>query len=80
MLEARITFDGVVVPYDWDSQGIKEISICTFDEGEYPVYLDQQGNKLFKDLRQKVRVNGILKTTELGRKFLQVESYEVLPW
>ena len=78
-VEESITIRGLLVPMDWDERGnITEIAVSTYFEEEYLIEKNVRGEALLPFLRQKVKVIGLVRTDERGRKVVKVEEYEVV--
>ena len=78
-VEDSITIRGLLVPIDWDEKGnITEIAVSTYFEEEYLIEKNVREEALLPFLRQKVKVIGLVKMDERGRKFVRVEEYEVI--
>ena len=74
---ARTIVRGLVTPTDWDDDGnAVDISINSFDEQEYPVYMDINGKKLISFVRQEIEVKG--RFTGAGKKRFKVQGYNLL--
>ena len=77
--EKRI-ITGLVVPIRWDAAGkVLGVSIKTFNEDEYFVAESGMAKKLFKFLRQKVEIDGIVKNRG-AKKFLtecELKTHEI---
>jgi hypothetical protein len=74
---ARTILRGLVTPIDWDDDGkAVDISINSFDEQEYPVYMDTKGKKLISFIRQEVEVKG--RFMGAGEKRFKVHGYNLL--
>ena len=74
---ARTIVRGLVTPIDWDDDGnAVDISINSFDEQEYPVYMDINGKKLISFVRQEIEVKG--RFTGAGKKRFKVQGYNLL--
>ena len=74
---ARTIVRGLVTPTDWDEDGnAVDISINSFDEQEYPVYMDANGKKLISFVRQEVEVKGNF--TGAGEGRFKIHGYNLL--
>ena len=74
---ARTIVRGLVTPIDWDDDGnAVDISINSFDEQEYPVYMDTNGQKLISFVRQEVEVKG--RFTGEGERRFKVHGFNLL--
>jgi hypothetical protein len=73
----RTIVRGLVTPTDWDDNGnTLDISINSFDEQEYPIYMDTIGKKLISLCRREVEVKGSF--TGAGEKRFKVHGYNLL--
>jgi hypothetical protein len=74
-----ITIRGLLVPADWDEKGnITETAVSTYFEEEYLVEMNARGEALLPFLRQKVKVIGLVRMDERGRKVIRVDEYEAV--
>jgi hypothetical protein len=74
-----ITIRGLLVPVDWDEKGnITETAVSTYFEEEYRIERNARGEALLPFLRQKVKVIGLVRMDDHGRKVVRVEEYEVI--
>ena len=77
--EDFITIRGLVVPVDWDDKGnITETAVSTYLEEEYLIERNSKGEALLAFLRQKVKVIGLVKINDVGRKVVRVKEYEII--
>lgn len=77
--EGSITIRGLLVPVDWDEKGnIIETAVSTYFEEEYLIEQNAKGEALLPFLRQRVKVSGIVRLNDRGRKSITVEKYEIL--
>jgi hypothetical protein len=77
--EGSITIRGLLVPVDWDDKGnITETAVSTYLEEEYLVEKSARGEALLPFLRQKVKVIGLVRIDERGRKVIRVDEYEAV--
>lgn len=68
---------GLVTPTDWDDNGnALDISINSFDEQVYPVFMDKTGKKLISLVRCEVEARGSF--TGAGEKRFKVHGYNLL--
>ena len=68
---------GLVTPTDWDDNGnALDISINSFDEKVYPVYMDTTGKKLISLVRREIEAKGIFMGA--GEKRFKVHGYNLL--
>jgi hypothetical protein len=75
--EAGTVVRGLVTPTDWDEDGnAVDISISSFDEQEYPVYMDTNGKKLISFVRKEIEVKGNFMGA--GEKRFKVHGYNLL--
>ena len=78
-VEDSITIRGLLVPIDWDEKGnITEIAVSTYFEEEYLIEKNVREEALLPLLRQKVKVIGLVRMDDRGRKVIRVEEYEVI--
>jgi hypothetical protein len=78
-VEDSITIRGLLVPIDWDEKGnITEIAVSTYFEEEYLIEKNARGEALLPFLRQKVKVIGLVRMNDRGRRVVRVEEYEVI--
>ena len=74
-----IVIRGLLVPVDWDERGnIIETAVSTYFEEEYFIERNARGEALLPFLRQKVKVIGLVRMNDRGRKVVRVEEYEVI--
>ena len=74
-----IVIRGLLVPVDWDERGnIIETAVSTYFEEEYLIERNARGEALLPFLRQKVKVIGLVRMNDRGRKVVRVEEYEVI--
>ena len=74
-----ITIRGLLVPVDWDERGnITGTAVSTYFEEEYLIERNVRGKALLPFLRQKVKVIGLVRMDDRGRKVVRVEEYEVI--
>ena len=79
LAEGSITIRGLLVPVDWDERGnIIETAVSTYFEEEYLIERNARGEALLPFLRQKVKVAGVVRMDDRGRKIITVEEYDVL--
>ena len=77
--ESSITIRGLLVPVDWDERGnITGTAVSTYFEEEYLIERNARGEALLSFLRQKVKVIGLVRMDECGRKVIRVEECEVI--
>ena len=77
--EGSITIWGLLVPVDWDDEGnITETAVSTYFEEEYFIAKNARGEALFPFLRQEVKVIGLMRMDDRGRKVVRVEEYEAI--
>ena len=75
-----VTIRGILVPVDWDSQGVAtKAAILTDREDEYLICEKKKISELLGFMRQIVEVRGVVRE-EAGRKELRVESWRRTPW
>jgi hypothetical protein len=73
----RTIVRGLVTPTDWDDNGnALDLSINSFDEQEYPVYMDTNGKKLISFVRQEVEVKGSFMGA--GERRFKIHGYNLL--
>jgi hypothetical protein len=79
MPDKLISTKGVVVPADWDENGmVIAIAISTHEEDEYLIdHRDKKGKDLLKMIQQEIEVVGLLKKAIKGRSMIKVKSYRV---
>ena len=78
-VEDSITIRGLLVPVDWDERGnITETAVSTYFEEEYLIERNARGEALLPFLREKVKVVGLVRVDERGKKVLRVEEFEVI--
>ncbi|MCG6946774.1 MAG: hypothetical protein LJE87_15690 [Deltaproteobacteria bacterium] len=74
-----IVIRGLLVPVDWDEKGnITETAVSTYFEEEYRIERNVRGEALLPFLRQKVKVSGLVRIDNRGKKVVRVEEYEVI--
>ena len=74
-----ITIIGLLVPVDWDEKGnITKTAVSTYFEEEYLIEKNVRGEALLPFIRQKVKVIGLVRMDDRGRKVVRVEAYEVI--
>ena len=74
-----IVIRGLLVPVDWDEKGnITETAVSTYFEEEYRIERNVRGEALLPFLRQKVKVIGLVRMDDRGRKVVRVKEYEVI--
>ena len=79
LAEGSITIRGLLVPVDWDERGnITETAVSTYFEEEYLIQRNDRGEALKPFLREKVKVVGLVRVDERGKKVLRVEEFEVI--
>jgi hypothetical protein len=77
--EESVTIRGLLVPVDWDERGnITETAVSTYLEEEYLIEGNARGKALLPFLRQKLKVIGVVKMDDRGRKVVRVEEHEVI--
>ena len=78
-LENSIIIRGLLVPVDWDEEGnITEIAVSTYFEEEYLIEKNARGEEMLPFLRQKVKVIGLVRMNDSGRRVVRVEEFEVI--
>jgi hypothetical protein len=78
-VEDSISMRGLLVPIDWDEKGnITEIAVSTYFEEEYLIEKNAREEEMLPFLRQKVKVIGLVRMDERGRRVVRVEKYEVI--
>ena len=79
LVEDSITIRGLLIPVDWDEKGnITETAVSTYFEEEYRIERNARGEALLPFLRQKVKIIGLVRMDDHGRKVVRVEEYEVI--
>ncbi|MBU2644031.1 hypothetical protein KKI24_04940 [bacterium] len=79
--ENKLVIRGILVPEDWDSSSqITKMAICTSGEQEFLIEMDSLGKELSKYKGLKAVLNGKLKDTDLKRKTIIVDQYEIHQW
>ena len=74
-----VTISGIVAPAIWDEDfNIVAISLAAFNEKEYLIEDDAKGEELFDQLRNLVKITGIIKGEQGGDRIIEVKNYEVL--
>lgn len=74
-----VTISGIVAPAIWDKDfNIVAISLAAFNEKEYLIEDDAKGEELFDQLRNLVKITGIIKGEQGGDRVIEVKNYEVL--
>jgi len=70
-----IKIKGIITPADWDERGnITGLAIATFDEDEYIVEKNKEGEHLYSFMRKEVEVSGIIKEMD-GKKLIEIKGY-----
>jgi hypothetical protein len=78
-VEGSIIIRGLLVPVDWDEKGnITETAVSTYLEEEYLIERNARGEELLPFLRQRVKVIGLVRMDDRGRKVIRVEEYDVV--
>ena len=79
LAEGSITIRGLLVPVDWDERGnITETAVSTYFEEEYLIERNARGEALLPFLRHKVKVAGVVRMDDRGRRVIRVKEYEVI--
>lgn len=74
----EVTLTGIVVPGELDAN-FKMISVLFSSDQEldFLVEPDARGNELFGHLRKPLRVKGLIREDEKGRRTIRISSYEL---
>ena len=73
------TIRGILVPADWDERGnIIATSVMTYFEEDYLIEQNPRGEELLPYIRQKIKVRGVVRCQENGKKVVTVEDFEIL--
>jgi hypothetical protein len=74
-----VTLEGLILPARWGETGdVVGFKIATFDEVEYAIENDENGEKLGQYLRRKVIVRGHLVGDAPGKKRFKLLSFRVV--
>jgi len=77
--EGSITIEGLLIPVDWDEEGIAtETAVSTYFEEEYFIEKNSRGQALLPFLREMVKVIGLVRIDDRGRKVLKVREYQII--
>jgi hypothetical protein len=74
-----ITIRGILMPADWDMRGnIIATSVSTYFEEDYLIEQNPRGEELLPYIRQKVKVRGVVRCQQDGKKVVTVEDFEIV--
>ncbi|MBN1848017.1 MAG: hypothetical protein JW932_05475 [Deltaproteobacteria bacterium] len=66
---------GIITPAKWDERGnVIGLAIATFDEDEFFIERNKQGEGLYSLMRKEVEVSGLIKEMD-GKKHIEIKDY-----
>jgi len=73
------TIRGILIPADWDERGnIIAATVSTCFEEDYLIEQSPRAEELLAYVRQRVKIRGLVKQEESGKKVVTVENFEIL--